>query len=141
MSKKTLLGDPAYWMLSDGVESTPVVFSPACDICMDPEYALMGLPLCRACPVCGGHVKADETRCDVCGLNDWAFHNVEIDLLTAGNLFEIDTVAGMLLWAYSDEDNNRVLPTGEHLMDAIEVIIQNILALLKTPAVGSTSRR
>lgn len=67
--------DPAYWMLSDGHVSTPVVHDPSCYICKDPEFAQMGLPLCRECPACvreshgqqKGHVPADDTACTVCG--------------------------------------------------------------------------
>lgn len=60
--------DPAYWMLSDGHTSTPVVYRPDCYICRDPEFAQMGLPLCRLCPACKtGHVPADDTVCDDCG--------------------------------------------------------------------------
>jgi len=55
--------DPAYWMLFDGVVSTPTVYAPHCYICNDPEYAQMGLPLCYECLVCGGHVAADEHIC------------------------------------------------------------------------------
>jgi len=57
-------GDPAYWMLSDGVESTPTVYNPTCYICNDPEFAQMGLPLCYACLICGAHVPADDIECD-----------------------------------------------------------------------------
>jgi hypothetical protein len=38
-----------------------------CYICRDPEYAAMGLPLCRRCGECGGHVAADDCVCDDCG--------------------------------------------------------------------------
>jgi len=57
--------DPAYWMLFDGVTTTPVVYSPDCYICNDPEFAQMGLPLCRKCS-CGGHIAADDSVCDDC---------------------------------------------------------------------------
>lgn len=70
--------DPAYWMLQKGRSdptwrSTPEVFEAGCYICEDPEYALMGLPLCKPCPMCQreggseGHVPADDTVCSVCG--------------------------------------------------------------------------
>lgn len=65
--------DPAAWMLTDGHTSTPVVHKQGCPICEDPEYAQMGLPLCRRCPVCGGHIAADDTVCDDCGLDDMSF--------------------------------------------------------------------
>lgn len=46
--------------------STPTVYDPDCYICNDPDYAKAGLPLCRACPVCGGHIAADESECQHC---------------------------------------------------------------------------
>lgn len=59
--------DPAYALLQDDVTSTPVVHRQGCYICEDPEFAQMGLPLCRRCQSCGGHVAADSTVCDECG--------------------------------------------------------------------------
>ena len=65
--------DPAAWMLHDGKTSTPVVFRAGCYICEDPEFAQMGLPLCRKCPECvrqgrgPGHIPADGGKCDECG--------------------------------------------------------------------------
>ena len=64
--------DPAYWMLDEGLKDTskqtrPTVYSNKCYICCDPEYAIMGLPLCTACDKCGGHVAADDSVCDDCG--------------------------------------------------------------------------
>ena len=71
--RKMKPSDPAYWMLLDGVETKPVVHSDTCYICRDPEFAQMGMPLCRACPACGGHVAADDTVCDGCGLDEQGF--------------------------------------------------------------------
>jgi hypothetical protein len=66
--------DPAYWMLKDGHTSTKEVHRDGCYICEDPEFAQMGLPLCRPCPDCSakagepaGHVPADDTECSDCG--------------------------------------------------------------------------
>lgn len=60
--------DPAYWMLEDDFTSTPVIYREGCYICEDPEFAQMGLPLCRTCPACEeGHIAADDTMCDECG--------------------------------------------------------------------------
>ncbi len=67
MSPRTRWPDPAYWMLFDGVETVPTTYAAFCYICNDPEYALMGLPLCRVCPSCGGHIPADDCQCDYCG--------------------------------------------------------------------------
>jgi hypothetical protein len=73
--------DPAYWMLSSPHTSKPVVHDPKCYICNDPEFAQMGLPLCKPCPDClthrqvDGHVPADDSVCSVCGFDvqamDW----------------------------------------------------------------------
>ncbi len=72
-------GDPASWMLFDGVETTPTVYSKDCYICNDDEFARMGLPLCYACPFCGGHVAADDSICDSCGKDamDYGAENSE----------------------------------------------------------------
>lgn len=66
--------DPAYWMLHDGVTTTPVVYSSDCYICNDPEFAQMGLPLCRKCPYCEGHVAADDPICDDCGRDEMEYY-------------------------------------------------------------------
>jgi hypothetical protein len=63
--------DPAYWMLDQGLRdkskrSTTTVFKVGCYICEDPEFSLMGLPLCYPCNKCGG-VAADDSVCDECG--------------------------------------------------------------------------
>jgi hypothetical protein len=63
--------DPAYALLQDDYTSTPVVHRRGCYICEDPEFAQMGLPLCRKCPSCGGHVAADDTVCDDCGEDEY----------------------------------------------------------------------
>lgn len=68
--------DPAYWMLFDDYTTTPVVNDNNCYICNDPEFAQMGLPLCRKCPKCqeekrgDGHVPADDTVCTICGYDE-----------------------------------------------------------------------
>ena len=66
MSKPMQPNDPAYWMLSDGFQSkpNPSIFDQACYICNDPEFALMGLPLCYPCLICGAHVPADDCVCN-----------------------------------------------------------------------------
>lgn len=62
--------DPAYVLLLDGHTSTPEVFRANCYICTDPEFAQMGMPLCKLCEVCKtGHVPADDEECDDCGAN------------------------------------------------------------------------
>jgi len=64
MSAKMRPDDPAYWMLFDGVETTPMVYDNTCYICRDPEFAKMGLPLCYKCLFCGAHVPADDHLCN-----------------------------------------------------------------------------
>ncbi len=49
-------------------------YSTDCYICMDRSYARMRLPLCTACPKCGGHIAADDTTCDDCGWDTYE-HN------------------------------------------------------------------
>lgn len=60
--------DPCAWMLFDGHTTEPVegVYRASCYICRDPEFAMMGLPLCYACQKCGGHVPADDIKCTDC---------------------------------------------------------------------------
>lgn len=70
MSVPMKTSDPAYWMLLDDFTTTPVVYRANCYICRDPEFAQMGLPLCRKCPECEGHVAADDTVCDDCGFDE-----------------------------------------------------------------------
>jgi len=97
--------DPAYWMLEKGLaerarEKTEAqyhdpystekktteekwctstdVYSDRCYICRDPEYALMGLPLCYACHKCKGHVAADDSVCDECGHDHCPFSAEEM---------------------------------------------------------------
>lgn len=77
MSRPLQETDPAYWMLEQGrakVESgegikKSSVYNSSCYICRDPEFALMGLPLCYPCVVvtdgvqCGAHTPADDVEC------------------------------------------------------------------------------
>lgn len=65
--------DPAHILLTDGHTTTPSVYRKGCYICEDPEFAQMGLPLCRPCPNCStiagepaGHIAADDCVCDDC---------------------------------------------------------------------------
>ena len=72
--------DPSYWMLEDAFTTTPVpgIYRESCYICRDPEFAQMGLPLCRKCPKCVaanegvmfGHIPADDTVCSDCGYDE-----------------------------------------------------------------------
>lgn len=63
--------DPAHLLLRNpNIYSTPdpSIFRDNCYICLDPEFAQMGLPLCKPCEACKvGHVAADDTVCDTCG--------------------------------------------------------------------------
>jgi hypothetical protein len=59
--------DPAYALLTNpNIYSTPNldIFRDDCYICLDPEFAAMGLPLCKACEECGGHIAADDSVCE-----------------------------------------------------------------------------
>lgn len=68
--------DPAFVLLLDDFTSTPEVHRDGCYICEDPEFAQMGLPLCRRCPDCvrngrgDGHIAADDGICGDCGYED-----------------------------------------------------------------------
>jgi len=76
-STVTQPNDPAMILLSNpDIHSKPVpgVYRDDCYICVDPEFAQMGLPLCYPCPQCSakegkvaGHVPADDVCCTVCG--------------------------------------------------------------------------
>lgn len=61
--------DLAYVLLQDDFVTKPIegLYRGSCYICRDPEFAQMGLPLCYPCPVCGGHIPADDTVCTDCG--------------------------------------------------------------------------
>lgn len=72
MGPWTQIDDPAHILLTDGFTSKPVVYRAGCYICEDPEFAQMGLPLCKPCPRCvaggrTGHMAADDPICDDCG--------------------------------------------------------------------------
>lgn len=94
MSVPLKSSDPAYWMLVRGVQEstgavpdtgwvTPkTIHKDGCYICEDPEFALMGLPLCKPCPVvvdgvvCGAHVPADDEDCDEGhSVHQWYYDN------------------------------------------------------------------
>lgn len=76
--------DPAYFMLRDGHTSTPEVHRDGCYICEDPEFAQMGLPLCKSCPQClVGHIPADDTVCNDCGYDIQEAYEREAETETA----------------------------------------------------------
>lgn len=73
----TTSDDPAWFLLADSHTTTPVegVYRPQCYVCRDPEFAMMGLPLCKPCPACQqggsmGHIPADDVECTDCGETD-----------------------------------------------------------------------
>lgn len=79
--------DPAQVLLREGLRdpskrSTTTVHDPSCYICTDPEFAMMGLPLCKPCPRCSaakdgepaGHVPADDVECSTCGFDVMEWH-------------------------------------------------------------------
>lgn len=60
-------GDPAYQLMQNpNIYSVPndSIYRDDCYICVDPEFAMMGLPLCKPCPQCGGHCPADDVECE-----------------------------------------------------------------------------
>jgi hypothetical protein len=69
--------DPTMCLLRDNVVSIPKIFRKGCYICEDPEFALMGLPLCRVCELCGGHIPADDSYCDDCLRHEEDFHKID----------------------------------------------------------------
>ena len=69
MSQPMKPSDPAYWLLEEGLSgkrplAEVTVFNEHCYICKDPEFQLMGLPLCYPCAICGAHVPANDNVCD-----------------------------------------------------------------------------
>lgn len=82
MSVPLRSNDPAYWMLQRGIDESSghrpdtgwvtekKIHRAGCYICEDEEFALMGLPLCKPCPMlvdgveCGAHTPADDVICD-----------------------------------------------------------------------------
>lgn len=80
VSNQMTPSDPAYWMLTDSHVSTPTVHSDNCYICNDPEFAQMGLPLCKPCVTCGGHVAADDNICDDCGADQYELYMASQDI-------------------------------------------------------------
>lgn len=78
MSKPLSSTDPAFWMLQRGIKETngespdtgwvtkthDEIYKESCYICTDPEFALMGLPVCKPCPICKAHWAADDSECD-----------------------------------------------------------------------------
>jgi hypothetical protein len=66
-------------LYDDDYTSSTDVYDERCYICRDPDFARMGLPLCRSCPRCKersggrelGHIAADDTVCTVCGYDEY----------------------------------------------------------------------
>lgn len=74
-------------LYNDPHTTSTTVYDDKCYICRDPDFARMGLPLCRECPECKrksngevlGHVAADDTECTVCGHDEYAEEMEEQD--------------------------------------------------------------
>jgi hypothetical protein len=70
-------------LYNDDYTSSTTVYDETCYICRDPDFARMGLPLCRACDECKkagrglGHVAADDVKCTVCGWDSYAVYMEE----------------------------------------------------------------
>ena len=63
-------------LYDDSYTSSTTVYDEHCYICRDPDYAQMGLPLCKPCPACSekagkdaGHIAADDSECSICGFD------------------------------------------------------------------------
>ena len=71
-STVTKSDDPAYSLLMDDFTTEPIpeIYRSTCYICRDPEFAQMGLPLCRKCPKCKEHIPADDTVCSDCNYDE-----------------------------------------------------------------------
>lgn len=81
--------DPAAWMLHDGKTSKhapgvqEVGLLHSCYVCADPEFAQMGLPLCRPCPEC----QRNQQDCQACGgTGGLPDHTPCTDCLSTGKL-------------------------------------------------------
>lgn len=67
-------------LYDDPYTSSTTVHDDKCYICNDPDFARMGLPLCRECPKCKeggvtlGHIAADDCECTVCGYDEMDEH-------------------------------------------------------------------
>jgi len=96
-----------------------------CYICQDPEFALMGMPLCRKCPACGGHVQADDTVCWQCGLDDQVFWTV-VGLVVEGEL-SFDAGVKAIGNAFSTRDWKLIVPTDEQLVAAVAAFDREVL--------------
>lgn len=66
--------DPAREMLDKVPVTKQKVHRATCYICIDREFARLGMPLCNVCCQCSakalagaGHIAADDTQCDDCG--------------------------------------------------------------------------
>ena len=96
--------DPAYELLLDGHTSTPnmSIFKDDCFICLDPEFAQMGLPLCYPCEVCKGHVSADDTVCDDCGADQQELYYTRMAAECAEKGHVIRTVPATPVWIKID---------------------------------------
>ena len=87
MSRPLPPDDPCQWMLKDGFTTTKHDHRPGCYICEDPEFAQMGLPLCKNCTHCAGHVPADSSQCDDCGR--WNGPRMPEDMRMHMKLFQV----------------------------------------------------
>lgn len=115
----TRIGDPAYPLLFDDITTMPVIYSHDCYICNDHEFAQMGLPLCRICPACGGHIAADDTRCDSCGLCDQSFYESLEALSVESSYSDLLTMAAYLFWSKSYNHLSAPLRSVAHVADAL----------------------
>lgn len=100
-------------IIPEDERAEPGAHSDTCYICRDPSYAERGLPLCRACPACGGHIAADDNRCEVCGLIDQHFWEVEREAVK--EMWTTQQVFDALDHCFEDKDYEKVQPTDDQL--------------------------
>jgi hypothetical protein len=104
--------------IPEGERRQPGAFSETCYICRDPDYAAYGLPLCRACPSCGGHIPADDDICDDCGLSDRWFWDVERELVT----WDEEKARDALSHCFEDTNYEKVNPSDDQLDAAVAAL-------------------
>ena len=103
-------------IIPENERAEPGAHSDTCYICRDPSYAERGLPLCRACPACGGHVAADDNVCFDCGLVDQWFWEL---LPTWTEEPPTGVVEQFLLKCFQDMNYEQKTPTDAELAVAV----------------------
>jgi len=113
--------DPAYALLLDDYTSTPNpdIYRDWCYICLDPEFAQMGLSLCKPCMACGGHVAADDTRCDDCGADQEELYWRQCEAECAANGHQWEIVPGYELYDFVRIDSRGLQRSGKRWYESV----------------------